>query len=49
MAMIEIVNRLRSRGYSYKQVRDMLVKMGNSPEAADADITDYIREIVGPS
>ncbi len=42
-----LVNRLRSKGYSYPKIKEQLVKMGNSAENVDNAITEYVNEMCG--
>lgn len=44
--LVPLVNRFRSQGYKYEQVKEKLVKMGNTAEAADSAIAAYIKEIL---
>ena len=45
--LIASVNRWRSQGWKYHQIRDKLVNMGNSPEAAQSAISEYVNEMCG--
>ena len=44
--LVDVVNRLRSKGYSYEKIVEMLVKMGNPKERSDKAIEEYVRGIL---
>lgn len=47
--IVDKVNRFRSQGWSYEQIKEKLVKMGNSPDTADLSIAAYVKEMCGVS
>ena len=47
--LVPLVNRLRSKGWKYEEIRDELVKMGNTPEKAFDAISEYVRDTCGVS
>ena len=46
-ALGELVNRYRSQGYDYDEIRGFLEKMGNSTEEVNSAIADYVKEMCG--
>ena len=44
--LISLVNRQRSKGYKYTQIKEQLVKMGNTIEDSESAIAEYIRNII---
>jgi len=46
-ALVELINRQRSKGYDYDEIESQLVKMGNSVEVVKESIAEYQKEMCG--